>query len=182
MCVFLAKLFGIQTTSFMHCIILPLGTCLAVPFSSTLSHTGMIKRKVINHERCVVIFCITFLWNISNSKKNSNRYKCRQVFKWSACYSFQVLIKLEFSWQIFLKFSLENPSNVSQVVVCEQTDTRELIVAFCNFVDVQENHMRMLTDAIFSVGCKGCMPFCILTMCSTVMTVFWWMWLKDGEK
>ena len=32
------------------------------------------------------------------------------------------------------KFSHENPSNGSQVVVCKQTDMIKLIVAFCNFV------------------------------------------------
>ena len=39
----------------------------------------------------------------SHSKKNWVRYyhKCTEVFKQSTCYSCQILIKCEFSWQIF---------------------------------------------------------------------------------
>ena len=40
----------------------------------------------------------------------------------------------------------------------KQTDMRKLIVAFCNFVNMRKNHLRMLNDAIFSIGCKGCVP------------------------
>jgi len=52
------------------------------------------------------------------------------------------------------KFSLENPSIGTQVV-CKQTDMRKLMVAFWNFVNMHKNHLRMLIDGIFSIGCKG---------------------------
>jgi len=39
--------------------------------------------------------------------------------------------------------------------VRKQTDMRKLVVAFCNFVNMLKNHLRMLMDAIFSIGCKG---------------------------
>jgi hypothetical protein len=43
-----------------------------------------------------------FCYNISHSRKNSGRYQVfSYVFKYSTCYWCQVLIKLEFSQQIF---------------------------------------------------------------------------------
>jgi len=52
-----------------------------------------------------LIFPSKFVWNISHSKKNSARYyqKCTYVFMQSASYSCQILIKLEFSRQVFEK-------------------------------------------------------------------------------
>jgi len=51
--------------------------------------------------------------------------KCMLVFMYSTHYSCQILMKLEFSWQTFKKYSNvkfhENPHNGSQVVPCRQT-------------------------------------------------------------
>ena len=41
---------------------------------------GTIVEKVIGHKMCVLIFSVTFVWNISHSKKNWTRYhKCTDV-------------------------------------------------------------------------------------------------------
>jgi len=55
---------------------------------------------------CVLIFCATFVWNISHSEKNRVRYdqKCISVFKWRARFSSQLLINLEFSRKTFEKY------------------------------------------------------------------------------
>jgi len=78
---------------------------------------------LIEHKMFVVNFSITFVWNISHSKKNSARYyhKYTQVCTYSTCYTCEILIKLGFSQQIFffkcsnIKFH-ENPYNRSRDV------------------------------------------------------------------
>ena len=76
---------------------------------------------------CVLIFSTIFVWNISHSVRNWARYdqKCVVVFIQSTRYSYQILMKLEFSWEIFKKYINikfhENPSSGSWVP-CRQTD------------------------------------------------------------
>jgi hypothetical protein len=62
------------------------------------------REKVIEHKMCVLIFSTNFVWNISPSE-NLTRYrqKCRNVFMESIRYSCRILMKLEFSRQIFGK-------------------------------------------------------------------------------
>ena len=52
------------------------------------------RKKVIEHEICVLVFCTTFVRNIFHSENNSARYylKCALVF-----YSCHILMKLELS-------------------------------------------------------------------------------------
>jgi hypothetical protein len=53
--------------------------CLALPYFSKLSHQrhDFQKKKALN-AKCALIFSTTFVWNISNPEKNSERYyrKC----------------------------------------------------------------------------------------------------------
>ena len=67
------------------------------------------RKKCFENKMCVLIFCTTFVWNVSHSKKNSVRYyhKITQVFTQSTCYSCPILMKLEFSQQIFEKPSYQ---------------------------------------------------------------------------
>ena len=68
--------------------------------------------------KCVLIFSTNSVWNISHSKKISarSRYcqKCTLVFTLSASYSRQILMKLEFSPQIFEKYSYQVSLNSVQ--------------------------------------------------------------------
>ena len=59
--------------------------CPAVQHFTTQSHKWYDFRKEkknIDHKMCVLIFSITFVWNIFYSKKNWERYdqKCLLVF------------------------------------------------------------------------------------------------------
>jgi len=82
--------------------------------------------EITEHKMCVLIFSTTFVWNISHSGKNQSQlyHKCTQVF--AGRYSSQILIKLEFSGQIFEKYSYikfhKNPPSGSWVVSCGRTD------------------------------------------------------------
>jgi hypothetical protein len=66
----------------------------------------------------------------------------------STCYSYPILMKLEFSRQIFENYSNiklnKNPRIWSRVVPPGQTDgaigMTELIVAFCNFANAPKIH------------------------------------------
>ena len=55
------------------------------------------EKKYIANKMCVLIFSTTFVWNISHSEKNWERYdqKCVLVFMYSTRYSCQNLMKLE---------------------------------------------------------------------------------------
>jgi hypothetical protein len=61
------------------------------------------RKKVIKNELCVLNFSTTFVRKISNSKKTwkAYYYKYKYVFVYSTGYSGQILMKLEFSRQMF---------------------------------------------------------------------------------
>jgi hypothetical protein len=86
------------------------------------------KKNVTEHKMCVLFSSTNFMWNISHSKTNTARYnhKLILVFRQSTRYSFRILIKLEFSTQIFEKYSniklRENPSSGRWVGPCGQAD------------------------------------------------------------
>jgi hypothetical protein len=88
------------------------------------------EKRVTEHKMRVLIFSTTFTWNVSHSKKNSTTYchKRENVYMKSARYSCRILMKLEFSRQIFgensnIKFH-QNPSSGSRVVPRGRTDRR----------------------------------------------------------
>jgi hypothetical protein len=92
---------------------------------------AIFEKKVTECELCILIFSTNFAWHISHSQKNWARYdyKCMLIFMPSARYSCPILIKLEFSSQIFEKYLntklYENPSGGSWVLPCGQTDRQD---------------------------------------------------------
>ena len=76
-------------------------------------------------------FLYKFVWNIYHFKKNwaRNDRKYTLVFMWSTRYSCQILMKREFSRQIFEKWANnkfhENPFSGNPVVARGQTDTHD---------------------------------------------------------
>ena len=74
---------------------------------------------------CDLIFSTNIAWSIFHCKKNLARYyyKCTYVFIESTRYSYQILMKLEFSLHAFEKSSdnkfNQNPSNRSRAVYAD---------------------------------------------------------------
>jgi hypothetical protein len=145
----------------MRRITLSCFACLAVPYFSALSHKLYDFCKNVTEWKCVSIFCTTCVWKISHSKKNSARYcKCTVVCKWSTSYSSQILMKLEFSRQIFDKYSTikfhENPSTENRVVPCGQTDRKaemtKLTDTFRNFANAPKSPMVLGRDRVSVCG------------------------------
>ena len=82
--------------------------CPALQYFCPLSRKWQdFRRNVTEHKMCVLIFSTTFAWNISHSRTNRERddQKYILVFLSSTRYSCQILMKLEFSWQVFEKSS-----------------------------------------------------------------------------
>ena len=97
--------------------------CLAVPCSSILSLKPYhFQKKLLNIEMRVLIFCTVLSETFLILEKSSARYsrKCTLGFMQRALYSCQILVKLEFSGQIFEKCSNiefhEKPSSGNRLV------------------------------------------------------------------
>ena len=89
----------------------------------------------------------------------STLYSCTvPLFMYSTLYSCPILMKLEFSQQIFEKYSnikfRKNPSSGSRVVPCGQMDGRtdrqtgitKTIVAFRNFANAPKKYSFLFTS------------------------------------
>jgi hypothetical protein len=110
----------------------------ALQYFSTFSHKRHDFWKTVLKIKCVLIFSITSVWNISHSKTNWARYDqtCILVFKQSSRYSFQNWMKPEISRQSFEKYSYvefhENPPSGNRSVPFGRTDMTKLTVAIRN--------------------------------------------------
>ena len=109
---------------------------------------------VFGHNVCVLTCSTTSCEIFSDLKKTSARQyrKCT----WSTRYSSQILMKLEFSPQIFDKSSTfklnKNPTSGSRVAPCgrtdrqtDRTDMTKLIIAFRNFANRSRNGWPLRT-------------------------------------
>ena len=105
-------------------------------FRHYLINGTIFVKKVTDYKMGILIFS-TFIWDISHSKRNSAWYchKCETVFIKITRYLCRVLIKTDFSRQIFAKSSNikshQSPSSGSRVVPCGRTDRHD--EAKCRF-------------------------------------------------
>jgi len=105
----------------------------------------------------VLGFSTAFVYNISLSKKNSARcyHKCTSVFTQSTLYSYQILMKLEFSRHIFEKlYNIklhETQSSVKGVFfprrrtdgrTYAQTDVTQQIIASRKFTNAPNKEVK----------------------------------------
>jgi len=82
--------------------------CLVLHCVSTLSHwTARFSKITLLNTRLRFHFLYTFVCNIFHSKKNwaTCDHKCVLIFMQSICFAWLTLMKLEFSRQIFEKYS-----------------------------------------------------------------------------
>jgi hypothetical protein len=81
----------------------------ALQYFSILFHEGhdFRKKKIIGHKMCVLILSTTSFWKFSHFKEKLTRcyHKCTLVFMSSTHYSCHILMTIEFSSQIFKKYS-----------------------------------------------------------------------------
>ena len=126
---------------------------LVLLYYPTWPHKQLDSRKR-NTEHKMFDFLYKFVWIISHSGKNSERY-CL-FFMQSTCYSYKGLLKLEVSWHIFeksenIKFH-ENQSSGSPVLPCGRTVKTKLIIAFRNSTnapkDVSLSHYTNTTRVV----------------------------------
>jgi hypothetical protein len=126
-CVFVTLV--IQHETCMRHIILSSVACLAVPYFSTLSHKWyyFLKKKVIEHKKCVLILSTPFVWNDSNSRNSARHYhKCT----YASCKVPVTLVIVQRSLNFLDSFSTKssniifhkNPYSGSRTVPCAQTD------------------------------------------------------------
>jgi len=117
---------------FEACAILSTVTCPALKYFTTLSGTSF-EKQLLN-TKCD--FFITFVWIISYSKKNWASYDQTSIFVFmqNTRYSCQILMKLEFSPQIFEEYSNikfhENPSSGIKGVPCGHDETNSHLSKF----------------------------------------------------
>jgi len=138
------------------CAILSSAACPPQHYFSTLSHKRrfFFKKNFIEHKMCVSTFSTIFVWNIFHSRKYWARYdqKCSLFFINSTRYSCPILMKLEFSRQVFEKYSNirfhKNPSSGSRVVPCGQMGRHEeALCCFSQFCE-RTNKMEVYKDVV----------------------------------
>jgi hypothetical protein len=137
------------------CHIMSPVACLTLAYFSTLANKRQdFQKKITEQKICILISSTTFVRKIFYSKKNTGSYyhTCTWVFTSVTCYSCHNLTKLEFSWQIFKKYSdikcHEKSSRESQVAPCGWTDMMKLIVIYHNFANAPNDAVLAPNDAV----------------------------------
>ena len=127
------------------CTILSSVACLTVPYFFHITSQTARFEKYIEHNISVLVFSATFVWRIFHSKKNSGRYYHKCTCEVSVIS--QILMKTEFSRQIFEKYSnikfRENSSVGAQLFHADgQADMTKLIIAFRNSANAPKKEGR----------------------------------------
>ena len=97
---------------------------------------GMVFGKKLLNIKCVFFSSTTSVWNISHSKNTSVTFyhTCAQVFMRSTIYSFQILMKLEFSYTLLKNTQISNVMKICPVRSSStQMDTDTHDEAKCHF-------------------------------------------------
>ena len=143
-CVFVA--FGIQRAMRMRNIVMCGLSGSTIFFHIVSKMAWFSKKKKILKIKCVLIFCTNFVWNIFHSMGNCTRLII-DVY-WCSCNVPPLLLRYWWNLNFLDKFKkkytnikfYENPSCVSRVVLCAQTDVTKHIVAFRNFSNAPKNY------------------------------------------
>jgi len=92
--------------------------CQAVPYFSTISHKQHdFREKVTEHKMRVSSISTTFVWNISNSKKNWMSYNKKNEY-WSSCKVPVILVIFEWNTTLHDRVSKNTQiSNVMKIVL-----------------------------------------------------------------
>jgi hypothetical protein len=102
-------------------------------FVHIISWTARFSKKKKKKKKKLNIKCFISTTSVRNTFHSKNwakyDYKCILVFMWSTRYSCLILIKLEFSWQIFENYSNtrfhENLSSGRRIVPYGRTDAHD---------------------------------------------------------
>jgi hypothetical protein len=119
-------------------------------FPHSHKRNDFLTKKIPEHNICVLMLSKNFVWHISKSNKNwaKRDHKCVLVFMYSNSCSFQILVELEYSWQIFEKYSdskfHENLPSGSHRAPCRRKDMTKLLVALPNFADAIKDSTWLL--------------------------------------
>ena len=168
------------------CAVLSSVVCLAVQYFSSLSH------KWHDFQKNKMCWFSLQLWNISHSKKNRVRYsqKCVLVFMWFAYYSCQILMKLEFSGQIFEEYSniKFHEKSIHWEPSCSMwmdrwTDMTKLILDFRNLRMCLKTVSTGILFLLFSTIDLICDKFLFHNLCYYIFkfsynVVWYWMSMK----
>jgi hypothetical protein len=143
-------------------------------FSTSYHKQHDLIKKVIEHKMCVLISSTTFVWNISHSKKNWARYdkKCIFIFMSSTSYFCQILMILEFSKQIFEKYSIWNFMEIHPM--------RVKLFHAEGWMDIQHNFANVLRKIItllrkskklFFSSSENCLKFLMMYILRSMFCV-----------
>jgi len=115
-------------------------------YFSALSHKRHDFFKAAYYKMCVLIFSTTFVSNISHYRKKWVRCDQKRilVFMQSTRYSYQILMKLEFSRQISKNSQISHSMNIHPVGAelfheDRRTDMTKLTDAFHNFANAPKS-------------------------------------------
>jgi len=150
------------------------GPCGIIIFFHVPHKRHRFPEKATEYKIC--FFSTNVVWNISHSRKHSARYyhSGTNAFIQSTRYCFRILIKLDFTRQIFEEYSNikyhENPSSGSRVVPSGRryrwTDIKKPIVDFRN----SANALKNVTNCRYSC-------FVIITDPSDESQIWFWVFL-----